>query len=154
MNGIFTEKRVINKVCSYWNSIKNDRNFPNIEDIDYSEIIELLPYCFFLSISYMGEDEVQYTFKNVGSEVLNEYEIEDNMSFSSLEMNSSHMPPIVTDLLVPYLDEVLETKDPLITGLEYENRNGEYVKLRLCLLPLGDKNQITDILCAVRLKKE
>ena len=59
---------ITNQVCEYWREIKKDRTYPKKSDIDFEEIVELLPYCVIIKITPTNK-EVKYEYDHLGDMV-------------------------------------------------------------------------------------
>ncbi len=147
----FTEQRVVNKLCSYWNLLKGDRDYPANNEIELEEIREIWPYCFVIKIDE-DEDEIKkYSFVYLGDKAAEIYDVDMDLTVNHAKVLS----PSIINHLYPCLDAVLKGKEPIIDELDFQDTIGDDLRGRQCLLPLSeDGKRIDCILGAVSCRKE
>ncbi|WP_339045168.1 PAS domain-containing protein [Candidatus Mesenet endosymbiont of Agriotes lineatus] len=141
----FTEQRAVNRLCSYWNLLREDRNYPRKDEIELEEIKDILEYCFIIKVNETDDEKKKYNFVHLGSEVAEIY---------NMDTDIMHISPM-TENLYQHLDSILTDKEPVIEDLDLQGSVGHHLIGRQCLLPLSDDNQeVNYILGAVSCRKE
>ncbi|MDH5796453.1 MAG: PAS domain-containing protein [Anaplasmataceae bacterium] len=142
------EKRTTNKLCSYWSSIRGNRNYPNKLDIDFDDIEEIKEYCFILSIKEVG-NKMEYKFDYIGSTL---HEIFEQEQHQVLSINYSIIS-LNPESALESIDEVMESGYPVINETQTIVDDGNELSFRQCFLPLSDNNKdINSILGTFRCK--
>ena len=143
----FNERRITNQVCEYWKEIKKDRTYPKKSDIDFEEIVELLPYCVIIKITPTNK-EVKYEYDHLG-DMVDKFYNEGVFAETFVQFVS---PEIET--FEEYLEEVYDSGEPIIEHSHTIDINQNSVKFRQCILPLSDNGkEINAVLCAINCKR-
>lgn len=149
MKEYFTERRVTNQVCDYWNKLKGGKGklkYPRKSDIDPEDIINIFAHCVIID-RIIENGIVKYEFFHLG-EKIKQFHKEDLFRETFIPFISPNI-----ETFKEYLDEVCETGEPIIEESEATNINQEEVKFRQCLLPLSsDDNEIAGVLGALSCK--
>lgn len=141
----FTEQRAVNRLCSYWNLLRGDRDYPQRDEIELEEIKDILEYCFIIKINKTDDETKKYNFVHLGGEAAEIYNIDIDIVLVS---------PMI-EHLYQHLDSVLTDKEPIIEDLDLQDSVGHHLIGRQCLLPLsGEDQEVSYILGAVSYRKE
>ncbi|WP_339047895.1 PAS domain-containing protein [Candidatus Mesenet endosymbiont of Phosphuga atrata] len=141
----FTEQRAVNKLCSYWNLLRENRDYPKKDDIEFEEIKDILQYCFIIKVNKIDDEIKKYNFIHLGGEAAEIYNIDIDITFV----------PTTVEHLYQYLDSVIIDGEPIIEDLDLQDSVGHHLIGRQCLLPLSDNDQeVNYILGAVSCRKE
>ncbi|MGN7661372.1 MAG: PAS domain-containing protein [Anaplasma sp.] len=146
MSGYVSERRAINILCSYWDQLRNGRNFPAKEEIDPEDIVEIWPYCFMLQIK-VEDDGRKYECIYAGEESVRLYR--SDLRYYSESENVVVFFPQVIEGLFDYLESVVENQRPLMEESEKTAADGSDIKIRQCLLPLGQSETVDHIIGVV-----
>ncbi|AHX11323.1 sensory box protein [Neorickettsia helminthoeca str. Oregon] len=146
MNQNFVERRIMGQLCEYWKQIQGGNKFPKKSDLDVDEIGHIMPYCVVVDV-HQDDGKIDYHVGYVGSKVR---QFADKGIFH--ETFIQFVSPD-TETFQEYLDEVLETQEPMTDSGEALNGNQEEVRFRQCILPLSDDGEkVTSMICAVNCK--
>ncbi|MDB1135798.1 PAS domain-containing protein [Candidatus Anaplasma sp. TIGMIC] len=146
MSEYVSERRAINTLCAYWDQLRNGRSYPAKHEIDPEDIITIWPHCFILSVKYSDGDK-KYECIYVGSEATKLYS-SDLRYYSEAENVVVFFPQVVENLF-DYLESVVENRRPVIEETEKTTAKGNDIKIRQCLLPLGENDTIDHIIGVV-----
>lgn len=149
MDEQINEKRVTNKLCSYWDSLRgSQKNHPSKEDVVPDDIINIWPYCFIIDIK-IENGVPNYQLFYLGEAIKKAF---DN------ELGLDSAGPLVTpnlEAIKEYLDEILENMQPIMYDSEMSMINDETFKFRQCLLPLGpNDDSINAVIGAMSYKRQ
>ncbi|QGR02708.1 PAS domain-containing protein [Ehrlichia ruminantium] len=137
-----SERRAIKILFSYWNELRADKAFPSIEEIDPEEITDIWPYCFIIEVRENSEEKYHCTYIGEAAKDLYKSDIKVYAESQNIKL----FFPQVIENLFDYLESVLENQEPIIDESETEGADGNYIKIRECLLPLGNNGKITHII--------
>lgn len=141
------ELRYHSRLRQYWEEMRGKRLFPQENDINPDDLMDIWDSCFLISIddvthrlgyrySYMGENLIE-AYGNGG---------EDASVCSSLV--STDQTPMVRKF-----DEAVRTKQPVTDESEFVNMNNMHIRYRSCILPLGNPaGVVTHLLGCMRWK--
>ncbi|AAV86864.1 PAS domain-containing protein [Anaplasma marginale] len=146
MSEYVSERRAINILCSYWDQLRNGRNFPAKEEIDPADIMEIWPYCFMLQVK-VADDGRKYECVYAGEESVRLYK--SDLRYYSESENIVIFFPQIVEGLFDYLESVVDNQRPLIEESEKTTADGSDIKIRQCLLPLGQDNVVDHIIGVV-----
>ncbi|MCU7611823.1 PAS domain-containing protein [Anaplasma capra] len=141
-----SERRAINILCSYWDQLRDGRDFPTKEEIDPADIMEIWPYCFMLQVK-TEDDSRKYACIYAGEESVKLYK--SDLRYYSESENVVVFFPQIVEGLFDYLESVVEDQQPIIEESEKTTANGSDIKIRQCLLPLGRNNVVDHIIGVV-----
>ena len=122
------EQRHTFRLLSYWNSIKEEYNIPDISHISLGEMGELWDYCFVLDVSKPDKPE----FQHFGSELIQIFE--QDYTGQLLEKDQSH--PVLADILL-FIEEVWLMEAPVSHCGEFP-KDGHGLRYRSLLAPLAE----------------
>lgn len=137
------ERRITEQLILYWQKLRSERAFPDIDDIDKDEISDLLDDCFIVKFEFINSALV-HSFKFIG----------DNISdIAGESIPKEQALSFISNNLASQYSRVFETKKPLIEEAEFKNLNNKTIKYRQILLPIGSEaDKVTHILGGVRFK--
>ncbi|MFV9839039.1 MAG: PAS domain-containing protein [Aaplasma endosymbiont of Hyalomma asiaticum] len=146
MDEYVTERRAVNILCSYWDQLRNGRNFPTKEEIDPEELMGIWQWCFVLEVQYVDGDK-KYECTYAGESAVKLYS-SDLRCYSETENIVIFFPQVIEQLFDD-LESVVENQRPLIDEKEKTTTKGVDIKIRQCLLPLGHGNVVDHIIGVV-----
>ncbi|MDE3059718.1 MAG: PAS domain-containing protein [Pseudomonadota bacterium] len=138
------EKRLHQRLQSYWHSLRGERPFPAEGDINLADIADILPSCFMVSVSDVGQHGYRYDY--LGKDLMEAYgeEMFNPDIAGRLISPTDHGP------MLEGFRQVIDRKQPVIYEAEFINRNQLTIKYRACLLPLGQEEKVSHILGCMR----
>ncbi|KJV69112.1 PAS domain-containing protein [Candidatus Neoehrlichia procyonis] len=145
MSDYVSERRAIRILYEYWDSLRNARNFPQKSEIDPEEIIEIWPSCFIIDVQESMQHKYHCSY--IGEKAMSLYK-SDVRYYSSSENITMFFPQVIEDL-EDYLESVTENQKPLMKESETQLTTGNYLKIRQCLLPLGEQDTVKSIIGVV-----
>ena len=143
MSEYVSERRAIKILFAYWNQLCNNRAFPQIEEIEQEEIREIWPNCFIIEVRNDTENQ-KYNCIYIGERAMELYK--SNIKVYAESQNIKLFFPQVIENLFDYLESIIENQEPIIDESETESADGNYIKIRQCLLPIGKNNEVTHII--------
>lgn len=126
------ERRLIVQLLSYWENKCNGRPMMAESEMDWSELEELAPDCFFIKIT-ADDPAVEYEITMRGSEMHPQW-------------------PDSTQLKAD-IQSIVSKKSYIMDGQQLFDSDGSLLKFRICMLPLGDGSKVSAILGGARFKK-
>lgn len=123
------ERRISNRLISYWNEIRNDSLLPKESDVDPSALQDVWDNCFLIKVQ-TDNSHSNFVFEFLGKNLIDAYgqDITGQQFSSSLARGNRNVLSAVM--------EVMRTHQPVVHEMEYDNEIGDLVKYRMCLLPL------------------
>ncbi|WP_395878126.1 PAS domain-containing protein [Ehrlichia muris] len=143
MSEYIQEKRAIKILFAYWNQLRNNRAFPQIEEIEPEEIRDIWHNCFIIEVRN-DKDNQKYNCIYIGERAMELYQ--SNIKVYAESQNIKLFFPQVIENLFDYLESIIENQEPIIDESETESADGNYIKIRQCLLPIGKNNEVTHII--------
>ncbi|AHC39423.1 PAS domain-containing protein [Ehrlichia muris] len=143
MSEYIPEKRAIKILFAYWNQLRNNRAFPQIEEIESEEIRDIWHNCFIIEVRN-DTDNQKYNCIYIGERAMELYQ--SNIKVYAESQNIKLFFPQVIENLFDYLESIIENQEPIIDESETESADGNYIKIRQCLLPIGKNNEVTHII--------
>ncbi|AHX04705.1 PAS domain-containing protein [Ehrlichia japonica] len=143
MSEYVSERRAIKILLAYWNQLCNNRAFPQLEEIEQEEIREIWPNCFIIEVRNDTEHQ-KYSCIYIGERAMELYQ--SNIKVYAESQNIKLFFPQVIENLFDYLESIVENQEPIIDESETESADGNYIKIRQCLLPIGKNNEVTHII--------
>ena len=148
MSEYVSERRAIRILLTYWNELRDNKIFPEIQQIEPEEITEIWPYCFIIEVRNDNDkDNQKYNCTYIGEKAMQLYKSDIKVYAES--QNITLFFPQVIENLFDHLESVVENLEPIIDESETESADGNYIKIRQCLLPLGNNNEVTHIIGVV-----
>jgi hypothetical protein len=139
------ERRLTYRVLHYWESLRGERPFPSLADIENGEVPDFWPWCFVLDtqrdyptpyFQYLGKDLAKYSGIYLSGK--------DDWRMTLLDKAAMH------------LDRTLAGREPILIEDELVRFDGRELLFRSIMLPLSDDGEtITHVLGAAngRLKQ-
>jgi hypothetical protein len=122
--------RITDIILDHWNKIKGDRKFPHEDSLDMDYLECIWDNCFFIQVRDISlKHDYNYTY--FGKNITRAYG-QDLNGVSVTNFVSPH-----ADHLSNMYDLVINTRSIVIEESEFKNINGDTVKYRQCLVPLG-----------------
>ncbi|CEI85135.1 PAS domain-containing protein [Ehrlichia minasensis] len=143
MSEYVSEKRAIKILFAYWNQLRDNRMFPQLEEIEEEEIREIWPHCFIIEVKNDTENQ-KYNCNYIGEKAIELYK-SDIKVYAEAQNMKLFFPQIIENLF-DHLESVIENQEPIMDESETESADGNYIKVRQCLLPLGKNNEVTHII--------
>lgn len=141
------EKRISNIIIKHWNEVRGDRPFPAEKELDPGVLETVLDNCYLVRArGIMEENTFEYVY--IGKNIEAAYG-DDSLTVNDHYTSTS--PLTHKDKF----KEVIETRKPVEDEGKFVNRNGDTVRYRQCMVPLGGDGLLIDtILCGMRYKVE
>lgn len=139
-------RRMHERVRGYWQSVKEQRRFPQESEIEPAVIADAWDYCFLVDMS-KGAVKDGFRYDYMGKELINAY----GMDMTSLNQCDASTAPHIASIL-RHFDQVAESGEPAMDEAEFENIRHVRIKYRCCLLPLG-RDRVEYILGCMRWKE-
>ncbi|MGN7618611.1 MAG: PAS domain-containing protein [Ehrlichia sp.] len=146
MSEYVSERRAIRILFAYWNQLRDNKIFPQIQQIEPEEITEIWPHCFIIEVKN-DIDNQKYNCTYIGEKAMQLYR--SDLKVYAESQNITLFFPQVIENLFDHLESVVENLEPIIDESETESADGNYIKIRQCLLPLGNNNEVTHIIGVV-----
>jgi len=124
-------RRVHERVRQYWQSLKDNRPYPEEGEVDPLVIADTWDWCF-LADMRSGAVERGFRYDYMGPELIDAFGV-NLMGFDRCDSDTA---PRISSLLRRF-NEVVESGEPVMDESEFENLQRQRVKYRCCLLPLG-----------------
>ncbi len=134
--------RITNILMRHWGNIRGTRVLPAESELDPAILEGILDNCFLIRAE--GIPEGKYHYKYLGKNVMNAY----GSDLTKRQGNDKENPLTYKKKI----EQVLESKLPVIDEGEFVNVQGHLVKYRLCLVPLGTGDKVDSILGGMRFK--
>jgi hypothetical protein len=143
MESLMMERRITLRLLGYWEKLRGMRTMPASDEINPDDIQDLWDNCLLVQVSDLDKADYQYTY--LGSAISEAYR-------SGSDNGEGGRPALDTSSLAAGYRKVVETGKPLLDEGEFYNPNNHLVKYRLCLLPLGEGEQVRAIFGGMRFK--
>jgi len=128
---MIVERRINLRLLSYWEKLRHGRAMPSEEEVKADDLPDLWDCCFIIRTSDLYKEPANCTYSYLGQTIIDSYHQghtkgDSGKMISPSPANSSQN-----------FRQVIENAKPLLEEGEFNNQNGELVKYRQCLLPLG-----------------
>lgn len=134
------ERRTSIILLQYWNALRDERPFPQEDEIDPERLDGVWGHCFVLQIRDVKQVK-DYNFTYLGNDLLQAY------GDGTLDKFNGKMIAPDANRSAHLFDQVIASQDPLLDEGEYINPVGKVVRFRQSFLPLGNpKGEIYSIL--------
>jgi hypothetical protein len=134
-------RRLTEILKSYWSDLKGDRAFPDEQLVHPEDLGEVWPRCFLIHVS---DKKDTFTYDFLGDELVEAYD------YGIYEGNADKVIDLSNERMRAQLFEVLKTKKPAFSEVEFLNEHDVEVRCREIMLPLGpDDETVTFILGGV-----
>jgi hypothetical protein len=136
------ERRITVRLLAYWEKLRGARPMPGPSELDAAQLRDLWDYCFLVSLNDGSVHGHHYL--HLGDAIHRAYhgQLDETDEHSLVSPNA--------DRLADCYMEVMHQAKPLVDEGEFRNANGDIVKYRQCLLPLGEQGQVTAIFGGMR----
>jgi hypothetical protein len=141
---VMMERRITLRLLGYWEKLRGQRPMPSAEDILPEDIHDLWDSCMLLKISDVDKDDFHYSY--MGESIRGIY------SSDLIGTEQGSLAALNAASIMTGCRKVMETHRPLLDEGEFHNKDNELVKYRLCLLPLGEGQQVQAVLGGMRFK--
>lgn len=124
------ERRLTYRLLNYWDSLRGNRIYPGLDDIDGAMIPDLWPWCFVLDtrrdypspyFEYLGEDLAKYSGIYLSGK--------DDWRVTLLDKAAEH------------LDRTLAAREPILIEDELRRYDGRELLFRSIMLPLSEDGE-------------
>lgn len=136
------DSRITNILMKHWGNIRGTRVLPAESELDPAILEGILDNCFLIRAE--GIMEGKYHYKYLGKNIMNAY----GSDLTKRQGNEKENPLTYKKKI----EQVLESKLPIIDEGEFVNIQGHIVKYRLCLVPLGTGETVESVLGGMRFK--
>lgn len=126
------ERRISNRLISYWTQISEGNKFPKESQIDPSKLVDVWDNCFLIKIQLEKQNN-NFVFEYLGKNLVDAYGQDLTGQQFSSSLTSGNRSVISAVM------EVMRTQQPVVHEMEYEYNGGNTVKYRMCLVPLADE---------------
>lgn len=135
-----SEQRVTIRAKKYWQSLKDNLAFPSEMAINNDDIKEIWDNCFIVKANN-ETDPKNYKYKYIGKNLIDAY------GQDLTDVNVGNIVSKQAERMVLDFEKVLATKSPVLDEAELKLENGQEIRYRQILLPLGENGvNITAIL--------
>lgn len=138
------ERRITVRLVGYWEKLRGNRVMPAENDIDPEDLADLWDYCFLVQVRDFHKKDYNYTY--LGSAIMEAYR-----GGLSLDDKSCLVDINANKLSFDYA-KVIQDRAPTIQEGQFVNAEGNIVKYRQCLLPLGPGGEVDAIFGGMRFK--
>ncbi len=132
------ERRLTDQLFGYWDKVRGGRSFPSEQEIDLADIKDIWDHCFLIQLKKSGET-VDYRYIYIGESIKEAYG--DDLTGQSVY---SKLVSAEAAAVVSKFHKVLDTLSPVFDESEFVNLQGNTIKYRQCLLPLGAREGVVD----------
>ena len=141
-----SEHRFHQRLQDYWNALRGARAYPQESEIDPDLLEDIWPSCFLISNDEVTH-RVGYRYSYLGSDLIEAYGDDASAPDVALRLLSTRDAPLRLQL-----DDVLQSKIPVIDESEFVNLKHLTIRYRTCMLPLGTGEEATHIIGCMRWK--
>ncbi len=138
------ERRITLRLLAYWEKLRSGRDMPAESDLKPEDIADLWDQCFLLHAEHFGNSNYHYSY--MGDSITKAW-LDGAREGDASELVSPH-----TARLAPIYRDIIKTGKPIINEGEFRNQQGQAVRLRQCLVPLGKDGRVEAILGSMRFK--
>lgn len=139
---LIIERRITQRVFNYWKQICGTRLMPEENDIDPEPLGDDWPHCFLLQVRDVEHiDQFNFTYLGEG--------ISEAYANAGIDYDNIHMIGPNAFYLVHHFMRIMDAKVPLIDEGAFTSRNGQHIRYRQCLLPLGKGRKVEAIFGAM-----
>jgi hypothetical protein len=131
-----SERRMINRIASYWEEIKGDRPFPSLKDVEAARLEDIRANCFVIDIS----ESVEMPVVRFVGEALSEG---GTVAHSGDTLSSVPKRSLLGRISEHFL-ECVANGSPVGIEAEYDNDQGETVLYRGVVVPFSDDGEHID----------
>ncbi len=139
-----SERRLVNRLLSYWKRIQGDKAVPPIHKFSNEAVADLWDFCFCVRIEgrvRSSKSAIMYTYTHMGREL--QGAMGKNMVGKTV---SSRIRSLHGISVLKQLDACLQAEEPIQSGGQFVSHESKVVKYRMCALPFGkEKGHITHI---------
>ncbi len=141
---LMMERRITLRLLGYWEKLRGQRLMPTEQELDPSDIHDLWDSCMLVRVDQLTGDDSAYTY--MGQSII------DMCSTSVAAEGKSLLAGFNNSSLMLSCKKVIDSRKPLLDEGEFYNLHKELVKYRLCLLPLGDGQDVQAVFGGMRFK--
>jgi len=138
------ERRVNRRLMKYWHEIKGNKVFPAEGDIDHVELADIWDSCFLVKVlDAVGKPSFRYYY--LGESLIEAY---DN-DFTGADLYSQVQNSLGVKMR-EMMEDLVEKKSPINLESDFENTRNMVIKYRMCMLPIGENDNVEYILGGIR----
>lgn len=141
---LMMERRITLRLLGYWEKLRGERMMPTEQDIDPDDLDDLWDNCMLVHTSDIEKSDYNYTYMGEALKDIYKEGVSDTEQGALSALNAG--------ALKSGCQKVIDTKKPLIDEGEFANLHNEIVKYRLCLLPLGEADDVQAVFGGMRFK--
>lgn len=134
-NNHIHEKRLVNRLKSYWEAVKTEGKLPQYSKFNKNLIADMWDNCLLFCVSYDGSEKI-YHCEYVGQQL----SLAFGKELKDVYISSKNRLVLPGANLMQYLDKSLLDKDFVMSSGQFVNFRDKIVKYRDCILPFTDKN--------------
>lgn len=136
------ERRITLRLLSYWEKLRRDREMPSEWELNPEDIGDLWDNCFLVHTKDLHRPD--YRFSYVGPAILRAFHGD-----SVMNRNDNHPH---SESLLEHYTRIMNTLKPVVEEGQFVNSQGQVVKYRQCLVPLGNNGKVEAIFGGMRYK--
>lgn len=142
------ERRITQRLMSYWTELKGNRPFPDETEIKPEELQDIWDSCFLVTVARKN-NSLRFQYSYLGEAILEAYGSGD---MTGQEVYADLMDASHKEILEKF-HAVVNGGEPVSLESEFTNRQNVLIKFRQCLMPLGNgSGEITYILGGMKWK--
>lgn len=132
------DKRLANRFLSYWESLRGDKDYPLISELNLDDVGEFVPYSFNIDLSVNRDDP---KFRFIGRQLIRDCGGDvTNQAISRL------LPQSCLARAVQQRDEVVNEGKPCMIADEFVDAEGNMVLYRAVMLPFSSTGERIDFI--------
>ena len=136
---IVNEQRLVRRMESYWNSLREEGNsLPKYQKFNNARLQDVWDNCFTLIVDEKNGGRI-YKYEHVGEEV--------NKAYGSKlcgEFNMNMIKGIPSAKILEKIDECIDAKKIFVEDGKFINKESKMIKFRSCTLPFGSDGETVD----------
>ena len=125
-----TERRLSLRLLAYWERARGQRLMPHASDLRAEDLPDVWDDCFMLQV--LNHEKADYEVIHEGQKLHKDWRQNGQLACS--------------------IATILTKRGPILEDGQIHDANGEVIKYRLCMLPLGDEQGVRAIFGGMRYK--
>lgn len=138
------EQRLNDRLKKYWELLKQEDSMPVFSKFNSSAIDDVWGHCVLFAVNKAVGAEKSYTFYRMGDKVKNLYK--EDLTGNTLKAKQRMFKGAA---IIKRIDEVVREGNPIEDSGQFVSQDNKVVKFRSCLLPFGNKNEVTHIVAGL-----
>jgi len=138
------DKRLTKRLISYWENLRKQDVLPGWNKFNPAALADIMGQCCMwkVEISDKNNNSQLYTYEYIGEDV--QKALGRDLTG---KIFSPNVRPFPAARIVKRINEIVESKNPILDEGNFVNEKNKTIKFRSCLLPFGTKEgEVTNVL--------